>query len=317
MYNADDALDTAVAFLKSLADHAVGEEKEHTKRVRTNASAWVRHLAVGAAHPDSGEQTPRDFAGARRFVARTLRDGDAVQQRTEQQCRDTAYGFASELHALVAGEADDEGALQLGIDTLRLATEEASLDELRVVTSKVARQLFAVVAERKQRRSEASARMAARLPDLLDVLQRASGASVDPVTGFLDKAGLLEAAERAYLLGSLAEAPVTVSVFELRDPRLRRDTTDALMASVAGSLSRAFLSRNDILGRESDNSFAVISVGADVARARQASVKARDAVSLVARARAAELGFENLEVVVGFAPLSAPVSSSFRMARQL
>ncbi|MCC6812172.1 MAG: hypothetical protein IT381_32425 [Deltaproteobacteria bacterium] len=311
----DEALDTAVSFLKSLADHALTDEKEQTRLVRQKATAWVRHLSIGADHPEIAQQTKRDFAGARRFVSRTLRDGRALQERTDQQFRDTAFSFASELHAIVAGDVHDDAQLRAGMETLERTADEGTLDELRVVTARIARELFALVAAREERRAQAAAHAAARLPDLLDVLQRSTSLSVDPITGFLDRDGLVEAAERVYLLGSLAEAPVSLSILGLQGDSLRRDTADSFMAALAPTLSHAFLSRNDIIGREGETSFAIISVGADVTRARQACARAKELICGAARDKAQELGLARMELVLGVAPLKTPVTSAFQRAR--
>ncbi len=312
----DEALDTAVAFLKALSDHAVADERQHVKKVRELAGAWSRHLAIGGAHPNAVQSAERDYAGARRFVSQTLRDGNAAHLKTEQQFRDVAWGFASELHALVEAEAGDDLSLRANMAMLRGAAEGGNLDELRTITAKVSRELFSVIAARQDRRARAAAQAARGLPELIDVMQQDRELSFDPVTGLLDKKGLLAAAERVHVLSALADAPVSLVLIGLREFPLQGDGADVVMANLAPTVSRAFLSRSDILGREGQASFAVIAAGSDTTAARNAGTRARALLQTALQGNAATLGLRDVDLTLGVVPLAQPVTRSFQEARQ-
>jgi hypothetical protein len=308
-----EALETAVSFLRSLSDHVVADAKAETEQVRAAAGAWVRHLSIGGVHPETKETRSRDFAGARRFASRTLRNHHAVQIKTNQELRQTTWAFAAELHEIVSAEASDDTELKAGLEVLKGAVAEGSVETLRQAANELTRKLFSLLMARNERHAVSVRRAAERLPAFLDLVQRGENLSVDASTGLLDLRSLVDIAERVHVLADLAKAPVTVSLITVADTGLRKDELDALMASLTPAFSRAFLSRNDILGRESEASFAVIAAGRDVANAQQAAERAR---ALLLGAMEKENTWKNVALSFGVAPLRVPILESFAQARR-
>jgi GGDEF domain-containing protein len=314
--HSDEALDTAAAFLRSLADHALSDDLDQQADVRGTSMAWMRHLTVGAPHPDDEKESDkRDFAGARRFVQKTMREGHAVHMRTSQQFRDTVWGFASQLHAIVANDVDEDRMLDESLNVLKSATEMGSVEDLRKATSSISRTLFAVMEQRRDRHEKNALAAAERLPELLEMLQRHEGSQLDPATGVLDQRALFAAAEKVHVLSSLARAPVSIVSVSLGDQGLKGQALDDVMAAVAPAVSRAFLCRTDIVGRESDDTFAVVCAGCDLATAERSAQRAKLAVQKASADHAKQLGLTSLAPKGGIAPLSAPVAQAFLKAR--
>lgn len=309
-----EPFETVVSFLKSLSDHVMSDVPRETDLLRDKASAWVRHISIGAPHPDNRHTIDRDFAGARRFVAHTLRDGHAVQMRTLNEFRDATWGLTSELHAIVTAERGEDAQLTQQANELRAAIQHGGVEALVTAANKLSRDLLQIVAARSGRNQAATLRAAERLPTVLDLMQRSSDLTYDPATGLLDQRALTQVAEQVHIMSGLANTPASVALLSLQDTGLLGSELDALMASLTPVLSRSFLSRNDVLGRHSANSFAVIGAGRDVLGAQQAGERAKAA--LEGAVEAATAGKKRLSINLGVAPLASPVSDAFASARR-
>ena len=278
------ALETLADILRACGDHAFDTHAHTAEQVRKRAELWLRHLLVGAPHPDTSLSTARDFVGVRRFV-RELRATELAFVRsalTDLRGMISTVFVNIERMFLTDGEGDAQ--LKASIARLHARAQAASLDELRNELQSVTTELSRLIGSRERRRSEEVAQLGAELRQLHARLQETRrSAETDALTGVHNRRAFDAFLERVVEFDGMVGAPVSLMLFDVDDFKHVNDTLghlagDSVLSTIGKTLARAFLRKVDFVSRYGGEEFAVIVRDTNLTEAQRMAERARLAV---------------------------------------
>jgi diguanylate cyclase (GGDEF)-like protein len=257
----DDAVDTAVDFLRSLGRYAFEITGVDVATFGRQCEAWAKHLATGAPHPEiTAAETAsgglhRDWTGARRFVAH--------RREAESEFIATSLGNLREIIAdlterfattLVEDQASDR-TLTIQVERLRVASELDSLTALRNEVVAVAA-LLTQLAEGRNRslrsRLVALDKRVSALSEELQEVRRES--SLDALTRVFNRGAFDRAFLRMHRLSAVAADPSCLVIADLDNLKTINDqyghrAGDEALRVFADLLVRSFPRRSDFIAR--------------------------------------------------------------------
>ena len=303
------ALDTVADMLRACADHAFDTHAHKADDVRKRAEGWLRHLVMGAPHPDNGKVSERDFVGVRRFV-RELRANELAFVRSAlSDFRNLISSvFVNIERALLAdGEADKQ--MRVSIARLRETAQRATLEELRREVQSVSGELSSLIGAREKRRNQELADLGAELRQLHGRLEETRrSAETDPLTGVHNRRAFEAFLERVVEFDGMTGAPVSLLMIDVDNFKQLNDTLghlvgDLALSGIGKALARAFLRKCDFVSRFGGEEFAVIVRDTNSIEARRMAERARTAISSLKIEEHTEIA---LSVSIGVATLQFP-----------
>lgn len=303
------ALDTLADMLRACGDNAFDTPSHKAEDIKKRADAWLRHLLMGAPHPDSGTTTERDFVGVRRFV-RELRTTELAFVRSALTDFRTMIStvFVNIERVFLA---DGEGDLQMkqSIARLRDRSQKATLDELRRDVQSVTTELSSLIMTRERRRNEEVAALGAELRTLHGRLQETrKNAETDSLTGVHNRRAFDAFLERVVEFDGMVGAPVSLLMIDVDNFKFLNDNFghlvgDAALSTIGNALARAFLRKCDFVARYGGEEFSVIVRDADGTEARRMAERARTAINSLRLESHPDL---TMSVSIGIAALHMP-----------
>ncbi|HKU37302.1 MAG TPA: diguanylate cyclase, partial [Polyangiales bacterium] len=303
------ALDTVADMLRACADHAFDTHAHKAEEIRKRAEGWLRHLVMGAPHPEAGKVTERDFVGVRRFV-RELRANELNFVRSSLSDLRTLIStvFVNIERALVA-EGDGDKQMRASIARLRDVAQRASLDELRREVQNASSELTSLIGAREKRRNQELAALGTELRTLHGRLEETKrSAETDPLTGVHNRRAFEAFLERVVEFDGMTGAPVSLLMLDVDNFKKLNDSAghlagDAALSAIGKALARAFLRKCDFVSRFGGEEFAVIVRDTNAVEARRMAERARTSINGLALEE--HPGVE-LSVSIGVATLAFP-----------
>jgi diguanylate cyclase (GGDEF)-like protein len=267
--DAEAALDTVAALLRTFGRYAFDVDTIDAATVRRLCEAWAAHVLVGAPAPnrEGGEARAerRDWASLRQFVLDQRQREYHYVPRALDDLRQAVWAFVEGLQRVVGqGQVADRRALEQ-IERLRTAvhsgrsTEEIKRDVLATVA------VLAEAVERRQQEQRAElAALGARLSRLGHELQEARRESViDPLTQVYNRRAFDDYLRKMACLRELFQQPATLLLVDADHFKSINDTYghpvgDLALQQLADCLVRTFLRRTDFVARYGGEEFAVI-----------------------------------------------------------
>jgi len=257
----DDAVDTAVDFLRSLGRHAFEITGIDVATFGRQCEAWAKHLATGAPHPEiTAAETAsgglhRDWAGARRFVAR--------RREQESEYIATSLGNLREIIAdlterfattLIEDQASDR-TLTAQVERLRVASELDSLSALRNEVTNVAGLLTRLAEDRNRTLRGQLVALDQKVSALSEELQEVRReSSLDSLTRVFNRGAFDRAFLRMHRLGAVSADPSCLVIADLDNLKTINDryghrAGDEALRVFADLLVRSFPRRSDFIAR--------------------------------------------------------------------
>lgn len=257
----DEAVDTTVDFLRSLGRHAFEIAGVDVTTFSRQCEAWAKHLAIGAPHPEitaaetADGRMHRDWAGARRFVAR--------RRENESDFIATSLGNLREIIAdlterfattLIEDQASDR-TLTAQVERLRLASEMDSLSALRNEVTTIAGLLTRLTEDRNRTLRGQLIALDQRVSALSEELQevRREG-SLDGLTRVFNRGAFDRAFVRMHRLSAVSPDPSCIVMADLDNLKTINDQFghrggDEALRIFADLLVRSFPRRSDFIAR--------------------------------------------------------------------
>ena len=292
---ANPALDTAAAFLRSLGEGAVELPGTPAAETSRQSEAWARHLLVGSAAPTqaapNGEPAPshfahRDWAGARRFVADVLRRQAGRVQQSFGDLREALSACLRGMSDAVAGDAMHDDQVHQHLERMRSALEGGHPDQIRREVSTAIAGISGALHVRRERNQRRTTELGARLRALNDELFEARRASeTDSLTRLANRrafdAALQHALAPARGPGGGLLLLLDLDCFKEINDRCGHAAGDQVLKRVADKLTRAFLRRSDLVALWGGEEFAILLLDTGDAHAADMGRRALDAVRSV------------------------------------
>ena len=303
------ALDTLADILRACGDHAFDTHAHTAEQIRKRAELWLRHLLLGAPHPDTNQTTARDFVGVRRFV-RELRTNELAFVRSAlTDLRGMISTVFVNIERMLLADGEGDAQLKASIARLQARAHAATLDELRKEVQSVTTELSSLIGSRERRRSDEVAQLGAELRQLHGRLQEARrSAETDALTGVHNRRAFDAFLERVVEFDGMVGAPVSLLLFDVDDFKRVNDTLghlagDNVLSTIGKTLARAFLRKCDFVSRYGGEEFAVIVRDTNLTEARRMAERARLAVHALRLPEYPEL---EPSVSIGVATLRIP-----------
>ena len=291
---ANPALDTAAAFLRSLGEGAVELPDTPAAETARQSEAWARHLLIGATPPSQGAEAQagpshfsgRDWAGARRFVADVLRRQAGRVQQSFGDLREALSACLRGMSEAVSGDAIHDDQVHQHLARMRAALESGHADQIRREVSTAIEGISGALQLRRERNQRRTTELGARLRALNDELFEARRASeTDSLTRLANRrafdAALAEALSPARGPGGGLLLLLDLDRFKDINDRLGHAAGDQVLRRVADKLTRAFLRRSDLVARWGGEEFAILLLDTGDAHAADMGRRALDAVRSV------------------------------------
>jgi diguanylate cyclase len=282
--HADHALDALGDVLRACGEHAFDTHKHTGDAIRGLAEQWVRHILLGATHPQNARAAGRDFVGARRFV-RDLRTAEAEFVRSAlREFRSMIGSVFSNLERALTQDGDADSQMRVQLERLHKALAGSSLDQLRKEVSAVSAELSTTLTKREKRRVEQLATLGTELKQLNTRLEETKRtAATDALTGVHNRRALDAFLERVVEFDGMTGTPAALLMIDVDNFKQLNDqhghpVGDAALAAIGASLSRTFLRKCDFVARYGGEEFAVIVRDANVSEARKLGERARSAI---------------------------------------
>jgi diguanylate cyclase len=279
------ALDTVADILRACGDNAFDTHAHKADDLRKRAEAWIRHLVMGAPHPDSGRTGPRDFVGVRRFV-REMRTQELTFVRSSlSDFRSMISTVFSNIERALLADGAGDAQMRAAIARLQSSAQRASLEELRREVQTVSGELSSLIGTRERRRNQELADLGAELRQLHTRLEETRRtAETDPLTGVHNRRAFDAFLERVVEFDGMTGAPVSLLMIDVDNFKQLNDNFghlvgDAALGVIGRALSRSFLRKCDFVSRYGGEEFAVVVRDTNAVEARRMAERARLTIS--------------------------------------
>jgi len=303
------ALDTVADMLRACGDNSFDTHTHKAADIRKRAEGWIRHLLLGAVHPESGKTSERDFVGARQFV-RLLRVNELAFVRSAlSDFRSLISSVFTNIERALVADGVDDAQIKATLARLRDSAEKSSLPELRRQVQSVTGELTSLIGVREQRRNKELADLGAELRQLHTRLEETRrNAETDPLTGVHNRRAFDSFLERVVEFDGMTGAPVSLLMIDVDNFKKLNDTLghlagDAALTGIGNALSRSFLRKCDFVSRYGGEEFAVIVRDTNAVEARRMAERARSTIRNLAVDKYPGIA---LSVSVGVATLAVP-----------
>ncbi|MCC7367773.1 MAG: diguanylate cyclase [Chloroflexi bacterium] len=257
----DEALDTAVQFLRSFGQHAFEIGGVDITTFARQCDAWAKHLAIGAPHPDAdpndpaAARQPRDWVGARHFFARRREQETTAITTSLGNLREVIADLTERLATNLVEDQAGDSRLAEHVERLRAASSLESVQALQQEVSTVAGLLTCLLEDRNRvvraQLVELDTRIAALSEELQEVRRESS---LDGLTRVFNRGAFDRAFGRMFRLASVsadAACLVLVDLDHLKtiNDRYGHRAGDEALRIFADHLVRSFPRRSDFVAR--------------------------------------------------------------------
>ncbi len=310
MGKGDSGLDTAAALLRILGEQAFDTEDRKANETRAAADAWARHLLLGTAHPERGNEPAsgreRDHVGARRWAESLRRSELNYVRKALTEFRQVIWSLVQNFHRAVAVEGDEDRRVTVQIDRLRNAIESNSIEMLKKEATSVAAVLSKMVTAREHRRSIQFEELGTELKTMHKRLEDARKSSETcALTGLHNRRALDSYLDRVVEFDGLTGVPALLMIMDVDNFKRINDNYghpcgDEALKALAREMTRLFLRKCDFVARYGGEEFVVVVRDMEFKQAGGLAERARERLATVRLPAHPELA---LSVSIGVAEL--------------
>jgi diguanylate cyclase len=257
----DEALDTTVHFLRAFGQNAFEIGGMDVAAFRRHCESWAKHLAIGAPHPDAdpndpaAANNPRDWVGARRFIAKRREDESSYIFTSLNNLREVIADLTERLATTLIDDQASDHRLSNQVERLRAASTLDTVESLQHEVSTVAGLLSSVLEDRNRSLRARLVEMDAKIAALSDELQEVRReSSLDGLTRVFNRGAFDRAFGRMYRLGAVSANASCLVLADLDDlkginDRFGHQAGDEALRIFADHLARSFPRRSDFVAR--------------------------------------------------------------------
>ena len=257
----ESGCDTAIDFLRSFGRYAFEITGVEVAAFSRQCEAWASHLAIGAPHPTatgadaSVPAKSRDWAGARRFVARRREDEATYISTSVTNLREVIADLTERLATTLIEDQASDRTLSEQVGRLRAASSLDSVEALRREVTSVTGLLERLAEDRNRSLREQLVALDQKVAALSEELQEVKReGSLDGLTRVFNRGAFDRAFRRMHRLGSVSSDPSTLVIVDLDNLKQINDqyghqAGDEAIRVFADHLVRTFPRRSDFVAR--------------------------------------------------------------------
>lgn len=292
--DADKALDTVAAFLRTYGQYAFDTDEFEATELHAQCESWASKILVGStarANDVSGDESgstasgmKRDWAGLRRFVQGNREIEGEYVTRSMGNLRQAIRTFAQCLGSAVSADQKADVGVEESLGDLISALSAKDTDRIRREAFTVVKQVRGAIKARREREKEQLQQLGERLQCLRSELTEAkTQAATDPLTQLSNRASFDAHLERLSDLGLLFGHPpcllmIDIDHFKAVNDKFGHPGGDEVLKETAKSLVRAFLRKQDFVARYGGEEFAVLLVDTHASGAKMLAERAATAL---------------------------------------
>jgi diguanylate cyclase (GGDEF)-like protein len=226
-----------------------------------SAKPWASHLAIGAPHPNAAgadvgvPAKTRDWAGARRFVARRRETESTYISTSVTNLRAVIADLTESLATTLIEDRASDRTLTDQVERLRVASSNASVDALRQEVASVTTLLSRLAEDRNRMLREQLVALDQKVAALSDELQEVRHeSSLDGPTRVFNRGAFDRAFRRMHRFGALSANPSCLVIADMDNlkqinDRYGHQAGDEAIRVFADHLVRSFPRRSDFVAR--------------------------------------------------------------------
>jgi diguanylate cyclase len=257
----ESGCDAAIDFLRSFGRYAFEITGVEVATFSRQCDAWASHLAIGAPHPNAtGDDAnaparTRDWAGARRFVARRREDESTYISTSVSNLREVIADLTERLATTLIQDQVSDRTLTHQVERLRAASALDSVEALRQEVSSVTGLLERLAEERNRSLREQLVALDQKVAALSEELQEVKReGSLDGLTRVFNRGAFDRAFRRMHRLGAVSLDPSSLVIVDLDNLKQINDqyghqAGDEAIRVFADHLVRSFPRRSDFVAR--------------------------------------------------------------------
>lgn len=257
----ESGCDTAIDFLRSFGRYAFEIAGVEVATFSRQCEAWASHLAIGAPHPNAtgaeanAPARTRDWAGARRFVARRREDESTYISTSVSNLREVIADLTERLATTLIEDRASDRTLSEQVARLRAASALDSVEALRQEVSSVTGLLERLAEERNRSLREQLVALDRKVAALSEELQEVKReGSLDGLTRVFNRGAFDRAFRRMHRLGAVSSDPSSLVIVDLDHLKQINDqyghqAGDEAIRVFADQLVRTFPRRSDFVAR--------------------------------------------------------------------
>ncbi len=267
---ANPALDTAAAFLRALGEAAVEVPGQPAAEVARMGDAWANHLLIGRpspAAPDAAqaqELQQRDWAGAREFAARVLRQQASRVSESFKNLREALAAVLRGMDAAVHLDAAHDARVNGNLERMRAALQSGQPELIRREVLSAVEGIATALQERRAHNEQQATELGSRVRQMHEELSEARRESgTDALTQLANRRAFDAALDQALLHAHASGTPALLLLLDLDhfksvNDRFGHAAGDSVLKRVADALARSYLRRSDLVARFGGEEFAVL-----------------------------------------------------------
>jgi diguanylate cyclase len=295
---AEIALDFIAEMLRTLGENAFSVGPRTVAEIEAFFEGWARHLLVGVRPPrdgvdESGEKAPardeerssrRDLPGLRRAFREHRKQEVSYVTTSLNDFREASWAFIGGLRRSLTVEQTSDRRLGHRMRRLEGAVRSGEPDRIKSEAQETVSLLTEFLADRGARHQAQIADMAKRLENLRDELDNVRAqAAIDSLTQVYNRASFDEQIEREVDLATLFGKRGCLLMIDIDHFKWVNDTHghpcgDAVLRSVAESLSRCYQRKDDFVARYGGEEFAIVLRDITLPVARNVAERGMDAI---------------------------------------
>ncbi|MBI5537693.1 MAG: GGDEF domain-containing protein [Deltaproteobacteria bacterium] len=283
---AEAAIDTVGAMLRTLGKHAIQVADADPAQVACEFEDWARHVLVraprpGRAAPTHGEVVRRDWAGLRVWLQGHRKAESESVEKAIADLRGALWALVRCFARALSEDGESDGQVNVQLQRLKGVVELDNPEEIKREAVAIAECIGEVLVSRKARQASRLEELAERLKALDNELEDAKRESAtDPLTRLFNRGAFDEHLSRMLDMSCLTGQRICLLLIDIDHFKLVNDKYghpggDAVLRELADCITRSFLRRGDFVARYGGEEFAVV----------VSEVAAEDGVKLAERLR--------------------------------
>jgi diguanylate cyclase len=268
---ADKALDTVAALLRTYGEHAFDTDEFDAATLNRECDEWATRIALGSRESTDGQASGsrRDWSGLRRFVKEKRKIEGEYVFRSMGNLRHAIRTFAQCLTSALGEDQNSDREIEARLVSLSTALSDKDTGRIRLEAGAVVATVRQAIQGRRRREQQQIQALGERLRSLRSELSEVKTlAATDALTKLGNRAAFDEHVERLADLGLLFGHPPCLLMVDLDHFKAVNDVHghlagDGVLREVANTLTRTFLRKQDFLCRYGGEEFAILLVDTD------------------------------------------------------